>query len=106
MESGPAANQQSSTRQQEDKKTMQAKIEDWKEGWSRMQLGIHPTEIDALIKSLIMIRDDPEQHFHLSSDYKASGGLGDIEIFALPDNAPHNLFLGGRALAPGEQIEA
>lgn len=84
---------------------MQAKIEDWKNGWSGIQLGIHRREIDALIQSLTMIRDDPEQHFHLSSDYKASGGLGDIEVFALPDGAPHNLFLGGRALAAGEEIE-
>ena len=83
---------------------MQAKIEDWKNGWSGLQLGIHPREIDAFVNSLIMIRDNPDQHFQLSSDYKGSGGLGDIEIFALPDDAPHNLFLGGRALAPGEQI--
>jgi len=66
---------------------MQARIEDWKNGWSGVQLGIHASEIDALIRSLIMIRDDPEQHFHLSSDYEGSGGLGDIEVFSLPGRA-------------------
>jgi hypothetical protein len=83
---------------------MQATLTDWNNGWSGVQLGIQPTEINALIGMLEMIRDDPEQHFHLSSDYKASGGLGDIEIFALPDDGEHNLHLGGRALGPGESI--
>jgi hypothetical protein len=70
-----------------------------------VQLGIHPSEIDALIQALLLIRDDSEQHFHLSSDYKASGGLGDIEVFALRDGAKHNLYLGSRAIGPGEQLE-
>ena len=83
---------------------MRAELEDRKNGWSGVQLGIHLSEIDALIASLIMIRDDPDQHFHLSSDYKASGGIGDIEVYVLPDGSPHNLFLGSRALSPGETI--
>jgi hypothetical protein len=83
---------------------MRAELEDWKNGWSGVRLGIHLSEIDALIASLMMIRDDPEQHFHLSSDYKASGGIGDIEISVLPEGSPHNLFLGSRALGPGETI--
>ena len=84
---------------------MHAQLDDWKNGWAGVQLGIHPSEIDALIKSLLMIRDDPRQHLHLSSDYQGSGGLGDLEIYALPDDSPHNLFLGGRALLPGESVE-
>ncbi|HTN74601.1 MAG TPA: hypothetical protein VL096_05120 [Pirellulaceae bacterium] len=84
---------------------MHGRFEDWKNGWVGIQLGIHPSEIDSLIASLQMIRDDPEQHFHISSDYKAEGGLGDIEVFALPEDWPHNMFAGGRARGPGEEIE-
>ena len=84
---------------------MHAVLSDWNNGWSGVQLGIYRNEINELIKSLEMIRDDPKLHFHLSSDYKASGGLGDIEIFALPDDAPRNFFMSGRALAPGEKID-
>ena len=83
---------------------MHAKLNDWQNGWMSVELGVHPSEIDQLIESLMMIRDDPDQHFHLSSDYKADGGLGDIEICALPDNAAHNMTIGGRALGPGDVV--
>jgi hypothetical protein len=83
---------------------MLAKLEDWKNGWIGIELGIHPSEINALIKMLEMIRDNPEQHFHLSSDYKAASGLGDIEIYALAAGEEHNMSLSGRALGPGGVI--
>lgn len=83
---------------------MYAKLEDWKNGWSGLELGIRLGEIDQLIASLKMLRDEPEQHFHLSSDYQGSGGIGDIVIFIQPDDGPHNMTIGGRALAPGEII--
>lgn len=83
---------------------MHVKIEDWKNGWSGISVGIDPDEIDRFIELLKMIKEDPDQHFHISSDYKEAGGVGDIEIFIRSENEKHNMNLSGRALAPGENI--
>lgn len=83
---------------------MHVKIEDWKNGWSGISVGIDPDEIDRFIELLKMIKDDREQHFHISSDYKGAGGVGDIEIFIRGEREEHNMILSGRALEPGETL--
>jgi len=83
---------------------MHVKIEDWKNGWSGISVGIDPDEIDHFIELLKTLKEDPDQHFHISSDYKGIGGVGDIEIFIRSENEIHNMNLSGRALAPGENI--
>ncbi|MCC6140397.1 MAG: hypothetical protein IT389_07255 [Nitrospira sp.] len=83
---------------------MHVKIEDWKNGWSGISVGIDPDEINRFIELLKMIRENPEQHFHVSSDYKGTGGVGDIEVFIRGENEEHNMSLSGRALAPGETL--
>jgi hypothetical protein len=83
---------------------MHVKIEDWKNGWSGISVGIDLDEIDHFIEFLKMIKADPQQHFHISSDYKGAGGVGDIEIFIRSENERHNMSLSGRALGPGENI--
>ena len=84
---------------------MHVEIEDWKSGWSGLRIGIDPIEIDRLIELLVLIKNDPEQHFHISSDYKSIGGVGDIEFSIRDESESHNMNLSGRALAPGEEIE-
>ena len=83
---------------------MHVAIEDWKNGWYGISVGIDPDEIDRLIELLKMIKEDPDQHFHISSDYKGTGGVGDIEISIRSENEKHNMNLSGRASAPGENI--
>lgn len=83
---------------------MHVKIEDWKNGWSGISIGIDHAEIDHFIELLKMIKEDPEQHFHIASDYKGTGGVGDIEIFIRSENEKHNMNLSGRSLAPGDDI--
>ena len=80
---------------------MFGEIKDWNNGWHGLSLGISAQELDRLIQLLEQLRSDPDQHFHVSSDYSGSGGLGDIEFYVAPANAPHNMHIGGRALAPG-----
>ncbi|PPT35785.1 hypothetical protein XarbCFBP8132_19760 [Xanthomonas arboricola] len=46
------------------------------------------------------LQQDPEQHFHISSDYSAESGLGDIEISIATDSEQHNMSLSRLALAP------
>ena len=83
---------------------MHVAIEDWKNGWSGISVGIDPDEIDRLIELLKMIKEDPDQHFHISSDYKGIGGVGDIEISIRSENEKHNMNLLGRAFPPGDNI--
>ena len=53
-----------------------------------------------------MLKKDSDQHFHISSDYKAAGGLGDIMIYVQSPNEPSNMESpSSRALAPGEEID-
>jgi hypothetical protein len=84
---------------------MHSKLEDWKNGWFGVQLGLKKDEIDRVIALLQMLKDEPDQHFHLSSDYKESSGLGDIEVFVQPANQISNMESLGRAIAPGEHID-
>lgn len=83
---------------------MHSKINDWKNGWFGVELAIRKEEIDPLIELLKMIKDDPDQHFHLSSSYKKEGGLGDIEICIQHTEEDNMITLGG-VLAPGERID-
>jgi hypothetical protein len=85
---------------------MHTKLEDWKNGWFGVELGIAPDEIDSLIAQLTMLKNDRDQHFHISSDYKAAGGLGDIMIYVQsPDEASNMESPSSRALAPGDGID-
>jgi uncharacterized membrane protein YebE (DUF533 family) len=83
---------------------MHVEMEDWKNGWYGISVGIAPDEIDRLLDRLNMIKEDHEQHFHISSDYKDPGGIGDIEIFVKTEEQKHNMNLSSRALAPGEEM--
>jgi hypothetical protein len=84
---------------------MHSTLVDWKNGWFGVQLGLKKEEIDRVIELLQMLKEEPDQHFHLSSDYKGNGGLGDIEIFVQPVDQPSNMESLGKALAPGEEID-
>lgn len=49
------------------------------------------------------LRDDPDQHFHVSSDYAGSGGLGDIEVYVSEADATSNMQIGSSAPAPSNE---
>ena len=85
---------------------MHGKIEDWNNGWYGISLGLAVPEIDRLIVLLTKLREDPDQHFHISSDCSGSGGLGDIEIYVAEVGVPSNLKLGGVALATSSDLPA
>ena len=83
---------------------MRVEIEDWKNGWAGVRVALSLGEIDVFIQRLTMLKNDPEQHFHISSDNKGSGGVGDIEIYVKGPNDTDNMFLSSRAMQPGEEI--
>ena len=70
---------------------MRAEIEDFKTGWYGITLGVNKKEIDRLIKLLTHIKNDTDQHFHISSDYEGNGGIGDIEIYIQNEDDPDNM---------------
>lgn len=83
---------------------MHVTLQDWKNGWCGIEVALSAVEIDRLIELLRKLQEAPEQHFHISSDYKGPGGVGDIEVFIKPDTEPDNMFLTGEALNPGAAI--
>jgi hypothetical protein len=84
---------------------MRTKLDDWKNGWFGVDLAIAKEEIEPLIELLKMLKDDPDQHFHLSSDYKGSGGVGSITVYLQSPAEVGNMESVGKALAPGDEIE-
>lgn len=83
---------------------MHGEIENWNNGWFGVSLGLSAAEIERLIALLTKLRDDPDQHFHISSNYVDSGGLGDIEIHVQSSNDTNNMSITGPALAPGNGV--
>lgn len=49
---------------------MRTKLNDWKNGWYGIELSLKKEEVDRVISLLQTIKEDPDQHFHISSDYK------------------------------------
>lgn len=84
---------------------MRSKLEDWKNGWFGVELGLKKEEIPRVIALLQMIQEDTDQHFHLSSDYKGSGGIGDIMIYVQLPEEISNMESTGKALAPGSEVD-
>ena len=80
---------------------MYVDIEDWRNGWYGIGIGLKSDEIDLLIDLFQIIKRDPEQHFHISSEYGGKGGVGDIEIYIKEEKQQNNMTLLGKALGPG-----
>jgi hypothetical protein len=83
---------------------MHGEIENWNNGWYGVSLGLSVSEIDRLIALLTNLRNEPEQHFHISSDYVASEGLGDIEVYVAGPGSLNNMHIGSKALGPGDSV--
>ena len=84
---------------------MHSKLEDWNNGWFGLELGFSVEEIDHLIKLLQMLKQEPDQHFHVSSDYKANSGLGDLTLYVQSSDQISNMFISGKAIAPQSEVD-
>ena len=82
---------------------MHAKLDNWQNGWYGVSVGLSAEEVDRLIALLTNIRDTPDQHFHMSSNYVGDGGLGDIEFYMTDSGSPSNMHFSSVALAPGSE---
>ena len=82
---------------------MRTRLADWQNGWFGVELALSPEEIEALIGRLRMLQQEPDQHFHLTSTYQESGGLGDLMVYVQDPSEQSNMEpIGSKALAPGE----
>lgn len=84
---------------------MQVEIEEWKNGYYGISIGIDPNEMDEFIELLKMIKEDHDQHFHIRSNSNGTGRVGDITFFTTGKDEKHNMSLSGRAYLPGETID-
>jgi hypothetical protein len=83
---------------------MRASLEDWNNGWVEIEIGLTAGDVDRLIALLQMIKADPNQHFHASSEFVGISGIGQITFQAQQPNEMDNLTLGSQALGAGESI--
>jgi hypothetical protein len=84
---------------------MRAEIEDWKNGWFGIELGIGAEELNRFIELLRMLEREPDQHFHIFSDYKGADEIGSIRISFLPTGVESDMHLTSRSYAPGDIID-
>ena len=84
---------------------MIAELEKWKEGWQGISLGLTNEEIDQLISLLQDIKNDNEQHFHITSNWKGEPGIGDIEIYIKDEKQKNNMSISSLAIEPGTDIK-
>jgi len=78
---------------------MYVELEDFKTGWYGISISLRKNEIDVLIENLEQLKRDEDQHFHISSDYKGEGGVGDIE-FSIHKEGADNMQFWGMAISP------
>lgn len=74
--------------------------EDVSSGFVGIGIGLKPSDIDALIRLLHALRDDPDQHFHISGDCSGGRGVADIEIHHQPIDQGDNATILGFAIDP------
>ncbi len=58
---------------------MRAILNEFESGASGLSLELSTSEIDSLIEALLVLKRDPEWHFHYRSSFEEPG-IGDIEI--------------------------
>ncbi len=74
------------------------------EGWHGLSIAIKKEEIDSLINLLEMIKNDNDQHFHITNHFDDESGVADIEFYIKDEKQKDNMALLGTAKLPGEEI--
>ena len=70
---------------------MRVEIKNFQTGWYGLTVGVNKNDIDTLIKLLTHIKENNDEHFHISSDYKGENGVGDIEMYIQNENESNNM---------------
>lgn len=67
-------------------------------------MSLSASDIDRLIALLQIIKADPDQHFHATSNFVGTGGVGQITFQVQQPDEADNLSLGGPAMGEGEFV--
>lgn len=75
---------------------MRTTIKDFGTGWFDVAISLDSGDIDKLIDFLVILKEDPNYHFHLYSTAfdKQKGGVSDIQFFRAPDKEETNMDIG------------
>ena len=83
---------------------MRVQVEDIGDGMINIDLGLRPDEIDKLIRDLQMLKENPDQHFHVSSNFDGACPIGEFTFYNKEPDEPDDIHLTGRAYSPGDII--
>lgn len=72
---------------------MKVHLEDFKNTWYEVSLGVKKAEIDNLIEKLRDLKGGNIDHFHITNNFEGEGGIGDIEIYLQDDQEVDNIKL-------------
>jgi hypothetical protein len=72
---------------------MKVHLEDFKNSWYEISLGVKKDEIDNLIERLHDLKRCNIDHFHVTNNFEGEGGIGDIEIYLQDDKEKDNIKL-------------
>ena len=72
--------------------------------WCEVDIRLSRDEIEGLIAQLAAIRDDPDQHFHLTSESPLITEAVQVTFSQDPPDAPAEARLSSLALPPGTEI--
>lgn len=78
---------------------MYVELCDFKTGWYELSIYLKGNDIDVLVERLIQLKNNRDQHFHITSDYEGLGGIGDIE-FNAQEGQIDNMTISGFAIPP------
>lgn len=81
---------------------MKIELEDLKNGWHEIFIGLKRNDIDKIIDMLTLLKKDNEQHFHISNKYEEESGVCDIEIYFQDEDEDSNMIILGPAIPPND----
>jgi hypothetical protein len=60
---------------------MKVHLEDFKNTWYEISLGVKKAEIDNLIEKLHDLKGCKIDHFHITNNFEGEGGIGDNDRY-------------------------
>jgi len=84
---------------------MKVTVEDLSNSMINIELGLSPDEIDLLISRLAMLKREPDQHFHVSSNFDGSCRVGDLSFYIKQPDDPDDILIFGKAVFPDDPID-
>lgn len=79
---------------------MRIELDDLKNGWYEMFIGVTENDIDQIINMLTLLKKEHDQHFHILNKYEEEPGICDIEIYYQDGEEEDNMMISGPPITP------